>query len=579
MEVPLTGPSTEEDHAMCDTPSCWVIFNYAHSVFRSVVNQMEYDIRSGDPQRYEFFPTQWRRFQRFATLHADMEECGFFRLLEGLSSKDAADLVSWEWHQADSDAVIKVDNMLAKYLGRGEVFDKILPVFLEWQDIHFRHLDYEDEAWAPVINNFAIDALRRNQVIHQLVTLPAHMRDPDLCSEYYAWIIKNLSLFGTRDKNPLDATVAFVRGLRCVCNEAQWTFYLPFIRDACTLSIWDHLLTHHAVESPDEHASLLGDHSIFDDHPSSPVYQQQATLAMEGSSPSPPNSLVMSIKNSVNATTGTDNDNSGLASSPESRRFSISFVDVSLARASFALIGTRGSFFQSKKVVPGTEWWSESVEHVNSGKETAAVLSNSQSFHSNSVRQGDTNNKPLAVDSNDTAAADRAAFIPQPQSSPNPRVEQDEFHFNQHILPCNKDKPNAFMRRAISTMPAKLKHRPSIFMATTHAHPHFVHPAPLRSRVVSHIFSSWSLLTCGCGRHGADAQVDDTAHHHHKHHSGKKKSGKKKKHHSNSSSSHQDKNGSSHGHHPGSSIGGESAAAMGGEDDAFTNLADHEAEA
>lgn len=560
--------SNEEDHSIRDTPSCWVIFNYAHSVFRSVVNQMEYDIRSGDPQRYEFFPTQWRRFQRFATLHADMEECGFFRLLEGLSSKDAADLVSWEWHQADSDAVIRVDNMLAKYVGRGEVFDKILPVFLEWQDIHFRHLDYEDEAWAPVINNFAIDALRRNQVIHQLVTLPAHMRDPNLCSEYYAWIIKNLSLFGTPDKNPLDATVAFVCGLRCVSNEQQWAFYLPFIRDACTLSIWDHLLANYAVESPDKHAPLLGDHSIFDDHPSSPVYQQ--INGTDGFSPSPPNSLAMSIKNSVNLTT--DNDNSGLASSPESRRFSISFVDVSLARASFALMGTRGSFFQSKKILPGTEWWTDS------GKETAAVLSTSQSFHSNSVRQGD--NRPLPVDSTDApSAADHATSAPPSQVSPKLRLEQDEFHFNQHILPYNKDKPTAFMRRAISTMPAKFKHRPSIFVSSNQPQ-HFVHPAPLRSRVVAHIFSSFSLLSCGCGG-AADVQVDDTAHHHKHHSSGKKKSSKKKKHHhhnsSSSSSSNKDKR--SQGHPDSStreSVGGGGGGS--GDDVAFTNLADHEAE-
>lgn len=507
-----------------DSPSCWVIFSSAHDVFRMVVNEMEYDIRSGDPQRFEQFIPVWRRFQKFAKLHADMEECGVSRVLEGASNKNTQlELVSWELHQADSDAVIKMDNMLSIYQGR-EVFDKILPVFLNWQEIHFKHLDYEDKAWVSIIDNLDMDTLRGNQIVYQMVTHPVHILDSNLCCEYYAWLVKNLSLYGTPTENPLDSTVKFVRGLRCVCDSKQWQFYIPAIRDACTLSIWDYLVEFHQIENPDVHANILSDRSIFGG----------AAL---------PFMVNDGLNNEANVKSGSGY---GSSSPISSRKWSISLVDVDLARASFSLVGARGSFFQPIKIVPGTEWWTETqtteTEQINSGKVTTAVLSNSQSIRSASLMGMDSRFSFLKESEHEylehTPASAHIKLMTNAESegreigvescvdkSSVKHSEQDEFHFNKFILPFNKSKPSFHLRREFSTMPVKLRNRP-VIVSSPNSQLHFLHPAPLRSRVFAHIFQS---LKC-CGSLSA---VDENAHL--KKHSprniphNKKKSGKKKK--------------------------------------------------
>ncbi len=498
------------------SPSCWVIFQSAHDVFRSVVNEMEYDIRSRDVSRHEQFPNMWRKFQKYATLHADMEECGFFRLLEGNSNKiNSSDLVSWELHQADSDAAMKVDNMLAQYQGR-EVFDKILSAFVSWQDIHLQHLDYEDKMWAPVVGSFDMDILRRNQIFYQMVTFPAHARDPNLCSEYYGWLTKNLSLYGTPTMNSMDSTINFVRGLRCVCDPNQWKFYLPAIHDACTYSIWEELVTHYQIESPDIHAHLLSDHSIFT--PSTKATVPEAS----------------DIENQPFVA----DNSSGQNSASPSKKWSISLVDVNLARASFAMMGTKGSFFQSKKIIPGTEWWLDG--EINSGKETAAILSNSQSFRSHSLtgmdskkslyapsssKEEETSTAGLHLTKKLSASAEVENEDDPPTGKPSYRdrhMELDEFHFNQHILPFNPSKPSFHLRREVSTMPIKLRNRPNIGPPQLSMHQHYVHPAPLRSRVFSNIFFTWDWNCCG-----TYAAIDDTAHN--RPSTRKKKSSKKKK--------------------------------------------------
>jgi hypothetical protein len=509
------------------SPSCWVIFSNAHDVFRSAVNEMEYDIRSGDPHRFEQFFPVWRRFQKFAKLHADMEECGVFRVLEGVNNRSTQpELVSWELHQADSDAAIKLDNILAIYQGR-ETFEKILPVFLSWQEIHFEHLDYEDKAWAPIINNLDMDTLRRNQIVYQMVTYPAHILDPNLCSEYYAWLVKNLSLYGTSTKNSLDSTVDFVRGLRCVCDSKQWQFYLSAIRHACTISIWDHLTTFYQIENPDVHANILSDRSIFGG-------ANLPFMANDG------------LIDDANVSHKSAHSNSRHNSPISPSKWSISLVDVDLARASFSLVGTRGSFFRSKKIAPGTEWWTETqtseTEPVNSGKETAAVLSNSQSFRSASLMEMDSKlslHKEIENEcAEHTLATSHIKLVTNVESEENgidnqslahksyvKHPELDEFHFSKFILPFNKSKPSFHLRRDVSTMPVKLRIRP-VIVSNPNLQPHNLHPAPFRSRVFAQILQP--LMCCE-----SVSAVDETAqldkqHRHNSHHK-KKKSGKKKR--------------------------------------------------
>lgn len=236
----------------------WMFLRYAHDAFRITMTEMEYTLASEDPDRQQSFPALWKRYQKFASCHADMEDYGFFPLLDVASNKALADQGSWELHQADSDATMRVDRALGRHQETGE-WGKILSAFHEWEEQHLAHLQHEEFLWEKFASQIAADPQELNRLMHKRVISPAHDLDPVLCAEFHAWVARCLSRYGNNTQTNQEATACFLLALRAACNSKQWAQYMDAVRNVLLNDLWQILREKYDIESADPSADSLSD--------------------------------------------------------------------------------------------------------------------------------------------------------------------------------------------------------------------------------------------------------------------------------------------------------------------------------
>lgn len=257
-------------HCPGDEPIPWAIFRCSHDAFRTALNEMEYLLTQEEAWRKESFPTLWARYQKFLQLHSDMEDYGFFPLLDKVSNKSFSHNGFWEEHQNEVSSAMKVDRAID--LGRQSGnWSKVLEAYRLWQKAHIQHLEHEEEVWESYLDRFGSTLQERCQLVNQEVITPMDQHDHNLCLQYYSWIVRYLSTFGAVHQTPKDATVMFVRGLRSVCSAQQWARFMPAVHAVCDDSVWQFLLTNYSIHSADPIASqLFGSGFVTTDHSNAP---------------------------------------------------------------------------------------------------------------------------------------------------------------------------------------------------------------------------------------------------------------------------------------------------------------------
>lgn len=253
-----------------DDPVPWALFRYAHDAFRTALNEMEYLLTQEETWRKESFPTLWARYQKFAQLHSDMEDYGLFPLLDKISNKAFSQNGFWEEHQNEVTSAIKVDRAIDVGRQSGN-WNKVLDAYRVWQKQHIQHLEHEEEIWENYLDKFGVSVQERCQLINQEVITPMDQHDHNLCLQFYSWIVRYLSTFGSIQQSPKDATITFVRGLRSVCSAQQWARFMPAVHAVCDDSVWQYLLTNYNIHSADPIASqLFGSGYVTSDHSNVP---------------------------------------------------------------------------------------------------------------------------------------------------------------------------------------------------------------------------------------------------------------------------------------------------------------------
>lgn len=150
-------------------------------------------------------------------------------------------------------------------------WNKVLEAYRVWQKQHLQHLEHEEEIWENYLDKFGVSVQERCQLINQEVITPMDQHDHNLCLQFYSWIVRYLSTFGSIQQSPKDATITFVRGLRSVCSAQQWARFMPAVHAVCDDSVWQYLLTNYNIHSADPIASqLFGSGYVTSDHSNVP---------------------------------------------------------------------------------------------------------------------------------------------------------------------------------------------------------------------------------------------------------------------------------------------------------------------
>jgi hypothetical protein len=231
---------------------------------------MEYLLSQEEIWRKESFPTLWARYQKFAQLHSDMEDYGFFPLLDKVSNKAFSNNGFWEEHQNEVSSAMKVDRAIDIGRQSGN-WSKVLEAYRIWRKQHLQHIEHEEEIWENFLDKYGGVHQERCQLINQEVITPMDQHDHNLCLQFYSWIVRYLSTFGSIQQTPKDATVTFVRGLRSVCSAQQWARFMPAVHAVCDDTVWQFLLTNYNIHSADPVASqLFGSGIVTTDHSNPP---------------------------------------------------------------------------------------------------------------------------------------------------------------------------------------------------------------------------------------------------------------------------------------------------------------------
>lgn len=218
----------------------------AHEAFRMAMKEMEEALENSDSTT---FIKLWKEYQRAVQVHMDMEEIDFFPLLNHMFDGVAGNAGLSDLHTSDHENSYEIDELISA----AEVdVTQIKPVYETWKAFHLDHFVKEETIMMPLTVKTAPTAEGRCLVVHDKLVSPAEARDIGEFKFFIGWCVSKLSKLGSTQQPAEVATRVFLRALRSACVKAQWTRFMPAMKDKCDPTIWAATATKYNIEEADE---------------------------------------------------------------------------------------------------------------------------------------------------------------------------------------------------------------------------------------------------------------------------------------------------------------------------------------
>lgn len=226
----------------------FAVIKSSHIAFRIAIKEM-HAVLLGPPEQRKIFIDLWKSYLRSQKFHLDMEEMDLLPLLDhigdGIFTKSGI--------QNDHKKAIELETVVENELAADPInWERVSTAWSNWKYDHLEHLIKEEKLWMPLSIRIASGHKARCLVIHDKLITPADNRDSLEFIQFLAWCVRLLSFYTTESHLPSVATNIFVRGLHCCSDRAQWSRFVPALKNACDQSIWAELVSKYNIEVAEE---------------------------------------------------------------------------------------------------------------------------------------------------------------------------------------------------------------------------------------------------------------------------------------------------------------------------------------
>ena len=179
------------------------------------------------------FSPAWKAYTRAIAVHAAMEDG-----VDGAGGGSAA-MLDHYFDGAAGAATFK-DEHVQEHAMQAVVTDAIpcgadplRTAFAAYRVMAQAHLEHEEDIMMPLVARLPAP----KAPLFASWCLSAGIAHGDF-EHFVAHGVQSLATYGSAKNTPVGATRVFVHSLKTICTTAQWTQYLPVVRDAAPPEIW-----------------------------------------------------------------------------------------------------------------------------------------------------------------------------------------------------------------------------------------------------------------------------------------------------------------------------------------------------
>jgi hypothetical protein len=186
--------------------------------------------------------------------HMEMEEHETFKLLDESSNGEVSRAGLFEVHEPDERALLEAQSCLPikGSADNEEQWDRFKDRWMLWRKGHEAHFVTEEKLMMPLTQKTGATPTERSLVVHYRLVNPAMRRDPEEFKFHISFCVEYLSTYGSSNQNAFVATSVYVRGLKAACSAAQWGDFMPLLKRACVLDVWNEMDAKCKIESMNE---------------------------------------------------------------------------------------------------------------------------------------------------------------------------------------------------------------------------------------------------------------------------------------------------------------------------------------
>ena len=189
------------------------------------------------------FSLEWRNLQRAVDMHMQMENDGFFQLLDNIGDSAVNKAGLRDEHDHDLQLRKNVDKAISE-----NDSSALTNSFETWREKHLKHLVHEEEVMMPLIPKAGKSCVEHGQVIHdQILSSIASNEEFDWT---LGWILEKLASSDSGGQ-PSDVMVrVFVWGLHYCADDSQWQRWLPIVNATVSDQLYQHMVKTFRIDRP-----------------------------------------------------------------------------------------------------------------------------------------------------------------------------------------------------------------------------------------------------------------------------------------------------------------------------------------